>query len=309
MLQRSMFALLPTPTPSALRNAFKLVKVMPYGHEVDAQGLIDTGSHKLCSCGTYIIRVDQTACRACSSTQTRAHRNVRAQPTPVARQRKDGPHTADATIPEYLLGGFSALEDQTLWLIVPGVPVSQGSMRAVAPGVVKREKGTELLAWRAAIHRALVAQVGTEFAAANCPIRVHVCLTMPALARTAGVRTSRRDTGDDRGEAATESPRTAPDTRPDIDKLIRAVGDSMSPIEKWRTRAYVDDGRIVEVLSAKSFPSPEHVHPWALPYPGAVIRVCPVHIEPSFPLVRLSAPAPPPKQVEHFLAAHPNSHS
>ena len=188
------------------------------------------------------------------------------------------------------MGGFAALPNNTLWLVVRGIPVPQGSMRAIAAGVMGHDKGVELQRWRTAIHRRFVQTVGTAFETPNCPMRLHVCLTMPAPKPRFTAHTVKLDP-DETGRA-----RVAPDTKPDLDKLGRAIGDALDP-KGTRARAYTDDGRIVELLTVESFPRPQHVHAWALDEPGVVLRIMPAHVEAGFPLLSLTAPADLPPEV------------
>jgi hypothetical protein len=60
-------------------------------------------------------------------------------------------------------GGLSCLPDETLWLIVKGSPITQGSMRALAPGVMKHDKSGELNRWRNSISQALLMRCGSDW--------------------------------------------------------------------------------------------------------------------------------------------------
>ncbi|WP_052362799.1 RusA family crossover junction endodeoxyribonuclease [Gordonia alkanivorans] len=261
---------------------------------VDAQAMLDAGTHRLCNCGQWVIRASQAACKACVDRQQPSSEVV-SEPMPGPGR---GPRTAPATIADKHLGGFAGLPDHTLWLIIAGTPVPQGSMRAIAAGVVAHDKGPALTQWRNAIHRAFLKSVGVNFRTPDCPMRLHVCLTMPGPSQRAPGRTIKQASSDV-GRA-----RVAPDTKPDLDKLVRAVGDALDP-KGERTRSYADDGRIVELMSAKTFPRPEHVHDWALPEPGVVIRIAPAHVDASFPPVSLAEPGVFPEAAVH-TAGLPN---
>lgn len=261
---------------------------------LNVQQLLDDGTHKLCGCKKRLMAADKKCCSECERLPAQSRQHITPpEGKTISRSRRPG--TAPATIPEHLLGGFATRSQ--LWLVVAGIPVSQGSMAAVAPGVVRHDKGPELRSWRTSIHRAFLRSAGTDFVAPDCPMRLHMCLTMPipksgVPARTIPVA----------GRAADARPRTAPATKPDLDKLARAVGDALAPQGNNRARSYTDDSRIVELLSAETFPAPTHVHSWALPTPGVVIRVCPAHIHAQFPAVDLGDPGPLPDELAAIVA-------
>lgn len=174
-------------------------------------------------------------------------------------------------------------------------------MVAIAAGVARHDKGTVLHSWRTSIHRAFLRAVGTDFQAPDCPMRLHVCLTMPVPKSGVAVRTVRADAATPTA-AADSQPRSAPATKPDLDKLVRAISDALAP-QGDRARSYADDSRIVELLSAETFPTPCHVHSWALPTPGVVIRVCPAHIDAPFPALTLDNPGELPDELADIVAA------
>lgn len=179
-----------------------------------------------------------------------------------------------------------------------GVPIPQGSMAAVAPGVVKRSNASELLAWRKAIYQSLAAFVGQPgWENPDCPIRFHVTLTMPKPDRW-GIVANHTVAAVPGQEHA---PRVAPSTRPDLDKLLRAAGDALAP--KNKPGAYADDGRIVDFRVAQTYPYPEHVHAWALGTAGVVIRVCPADVDVAFPELTLRDPGPRPAELSAAVDA------
>ena len=105
---------------------------------------------------------------------------------------------------------------------VDGLPVPQGSMR-VLNGHVVHNKGAELAVWRAAI--------AIEARRAGCtpepgPVKLDLLFSMP-------------------------KPKTVkrlhPTVAPDLDKLIRAVLDSMTAV------AYLDDGQVTEINATKIY--------------------------------------------------------
>ena len=255
----------------------------------------------MCGCRQTLILASQQMCRQCASQAAVQANNVTEHESPVpqpaasAARHGRGPRTADAVIDEKKLGSFAEMPARSLWLVVPGIPQTQGSMKAVAAGVMKRHKGSQLVEWRTSIHRALVRAHGLDFDAADCPVRLHVCFTVPGPPSGIAVSHTRKANPDDPGR-----PRVIPSTRPDLDKLERAVGDALSPLGD-RVKAYTEDGRIAELLAARSYPAPEHVHPWALPVPGAVIRVCPADTDAQFPALTLRDPGPPSADLQTLI--------
>ena len=105
---------------------------------------------------------------------------------------------------------------------VDGLPVPQGSMR-VFNGHVVHNKGAELAVWRAA--------VAIEARRAGCtpepgPVKLDLLFSMPKP------KTVKR---------------LQPTVAPDLDKLIRAVLDSMTAI------AYLDDGQVTEINAVRVY--------------------------------------------------------
>jgi crossover junction endodeoxyribonuclease RusA len=105
---------------------------------------------------------------------------------------------------------------------VDGLPVPQGSMR-VFNGHVVHNKGAELAVWRSAI--------AIEARRAGCTpepgaVKLDLLFSMP-------------------------KPKTVkrlhPTVAPDLDKLIRAVLDSMTAV------AYLDDGQVTEINAIKIY--------------------------------------------------------
>lgn len=120
-------------------------------------------------------------------------------------------------------------------LTVIGVPVPQGSKSAFAlPSgrvvVTDGKKAGALKDWRAAIAacgRLWLAQNGMP-APIDGPVKLTATFYMPRP-KSAPKRVTR------------------PATKPDLDKLIRAVGDALCKI------AYTEDSRIVEISGRKEF--------------------------------------------------------
>jgi crossover junction endodeoxyribonuclease RusA len=116
---------------------------------------------------------------------------------------------------------------------VGGIPVPQGSKRIVQPPGVKRTllidvNGKQLRAWRDTVARAALVHLDdwTEVV----PIYLYLEFHLP------------------RGKTVT---RLRPHVRPDLDKLCRAVLDSLSGI------AYRDDSQVVHITASKLYAGAE----------------------------------------------------
>lgn len=219
---------------------------------IDVAGMVAGGTHVLCpGCGG-LLRTSTTdvRCRWCGAPLNMPHA---ARPARQAGQQ-----------------GCVSVPEQGLVFTVYGTPVTQGSVRAVAPGVMLREKGTDLERWRNAITREAMRRCGGAWMAETGPVRLDAVFTVrrpPSVTRL------------------------YPTVPPDADKLLRAVQDALSPrLEKGesvkarrvaasqlsRFRLLVDDSLIIDSHPIKTYPAPGHCHPWALERPGVVLRVCPV---------------------------------
>jgi Holliday junction resolvase RusA-like endonuclease len=135
--------------------------------------------------------------------------------------------------------------------------VTQGSVDVPAPGVVKYSR--ELRDWRRQINTAAQKACGTNWEPANCPLLMSAVFTLP------------------RPKSAPKTRAVHAATKPDIDKLIRAVQDALSPADKKAFRVYTEDSRIVgyDIGPYKTYPAPLGTHDWALPEPGVTIAVTP----------------------------------
>lgn len=125
-------------------------------------------------------------------------------------------------------------------LEVLGDPAPQGSKR-VFNGRVIEAAGEKLKRWRKAI--ALACQ---EYAGQNIilgPVRLEVTFYMP------------------RPQTVKISKRPLPIVPPDLDKLLRAVGDGIGQSEV----IWGDDSQIVEILATKEYADDRE--------PGAIIRI------------------------------------
>lgn len=120
---------------------------------------------------------------------------------------------------------------------VPGLPVPQGSIRAFQqkgmrfPKLTSTSKG--LKEWRSMVSTALVSFLGNSkppFQTITGPVAIELDFRLP------------------KPKSAPKRKRTWPITRPDLDKLIRAVMDSLSGV------VVRDDSQITEIVARKAWP-------------------------------------------------------
>lgn len=265
---------------------------------IDLGQLLESGTHKQCpECQFRIIPASARACSQCAAgiaaplTAPPARRRTMSRGggrkvASTVRHLGDGSRTGDGTVAAGFRGGLDDSTDGVFWLVAHGVPVTQGSMRAVAAGKIRRENGPELEAWRNEITRRALLQAGSGWKPINGPVQVAACLTVPWPARMPfeGFCESIDAVGD-------TPARLAPSGTPDGDKLLRAVQDALSPRSASRFHLLADDARVVDSQVTKSFAAPEATHPWALDTPGLVLRVSILgaDVEPM-PLSKLAAP-------------------
>lgn len=119
-----------------------------------------------------------------------------------------------------------------LTFTVPGTPVAQGSMRHVGGGHVLHSNDSQLRAWRRAVafFAARAARLQDWPAPYDGPVTVAVTFHMP------------------RPKHPTFP---VPATGKDLDKLVRAVGDSLSP--KVGGKTLTNDSRIVRWDAGKVY--------------------------------------------------------
>ncbi|WP_137726345.1 hypothetical protein [Prescottella subtropica] len=259
---------------------------------MNADALLSTGSHQLCpGCQAALIPVARQLCSTCRQNPAVSVPTPAVKAAPATR----GGPLSESRVRDSHRGGLLHQPDHTMWLVAAGKPVTQGSMRAVAVGVIRHENGAQLHAWRDTITREALRVGGVDWASIDGPVRLSVALTVPAPTRP---NASAVETVDGRG-----TPRVAPMTTPDVDKLLRAVQDALSPRDnrksgesvKTRDRRFkllTDDARIVDSAAVKTYPAPAHTHPWALPWPGAVIRISSLDVDTDpFPNSTLRQPA------------------
>lgn len=155
----------------------------------------------------------------------------------AARKRPGTAKQAKAPSPT-----VAAIDWQPITVRVEGVPVTQGSMRAIGKGRIIHEKEKELKAWRGLIATALTA-AGAQPVGTHTPIRLDVVFWLP------------------RPASVTPKKRPLPSAKSaDLDKAIRAVGDALSGV------IIEDDSQITSVVAQKRYATEEQP-------PGAWIRV------------------------------------
>jgi len=111
-------------------------------------------------------------------------------------------------------------------LFVPGLPISQGSKKAFQRGskIVLVESAAGLKSWREAVARAAQAQGRTILDTEAVTLSLMFMLPAPK-----------------------KPVRRYPTTKPDLDKLIRAIADSLTGV--W----YKDDSQIVKLQAEKCY--------------------------------------------------------
>lgn len=137
---------------------------------------------------------------------------------------------------------------------VPGEPITEGSTRAFASGqrvVVTHDRGPELAAWRSRVKRA-AQEAARE---AGWEPRYDGPVVVDAVFMLRRPKSAKK--------------RLMPHVKPDLDKLIRAVGDALAPYKQ--PGVLKDDSRIVTWHASKHY---------AIPYEsGAFITVARVDEE------------------------------
>lgn len=220
------------------------------------QELVDRG-YQPCSICHGLALPDRATCQLCeaplgvgglvSSHPAAGPAAAVKRPRKASAPRRTGTRRGD-------LGSLADWPGGVLRLQVLGLPASEGSTRAVAPGVVLHDD-PELKTWRAGITTAAERVCGPDWRPANAAVRVGVVVTVP---RPSGARKHA----------------IPADGFKDLDKLLRAVDDALSPSGPIAFRVLESDMRIVGYDAVeKTHPRPLHTHPAALPEPGAVITV------------------------------------
>ncbi|MFF4187199.1 RusA family crossover junction endodeoxyribonuclease [Streptomyces sp. NPDC001691] len=219
------------------------------GTSIDIQRLITDGGYRPCPSCPAVLRPTTTRCPHCRTTLP--------VPSADASPQKKTSRPRLAAVSEAALGSLQNLPERRLTFTVIGTPVTQGSVEVPAPGVVKYSR--ELREWRRQINAAARKACGTDWEPANCPLVMSAVFTLP------------------RPKSAPKTKAVHAATKPDIDKLIRAVQDALSPADKKAFRVYTEDSRIVgyDIGPHKTYPTPLGTHDWALPEPGVTIAVAP----------------------------------
>ena len=125
---------------------------------------------------------------------------------------------------------------------VPGEPITEGSTRAFASGqrvVVTHDRGPELAAWRIKVAHAAEAAAQAAYwePRHDGPVEVWAEFRLP------------------RPKSAPKTRKHA-QTKPDLDKLQRAVGDALAPYK--RPGVLRDDSRIVAWSAVKRYADDAH---------------------------------------------------
>lgn len=219
--------------------------------------LLANGERVLCAkCGAC-CRGTSTECFACKTPLRPEAAPAAASTAPSEPLTRTKPKRS-SEYPAHRKGKAGSLADLPggeLVLVVRGKPISQGSMRAVAAGVLRHQDSTALKQWRDAITREALVACGRTWVPCDAAVEVDVTFTVPPLAST-----------------PTDRPTPSTGYR-DLDKLERAVGDAMCPSDPTRFRVYSSDMRICDWHPHRTYPRPVHTHPDALDEPGVVIRV------------------------------------
>lgn len=132
---------------------------------------------------------------------------------------------------------------------VLGVPRPQGSLKVLPNGGVKYSDRT--YEWRRLV-TATMRHALEDAAPLTGPIVMHVVFELPRPAGHSG-------TGKNAGVLRSSAP-CWPTTAPDLDKLLRAIGDALTDAGAWR-----DDAQVVEIRARKQYASSDG--------PGAVIHL------------------------------------
>lgn len=237
------------------------------------QGYLLPGGNICPFCGEPIVPA-----QSAPATKAPTHKNTPAPaqsaptpPTPAAEGPTDTPAVKNST-PQQRHKHLSALwadpKARTSWeAALEGNPITKGSGNAIAAGVYAHKNGGSLKRWEQAIEDAFAALYRTpDWASLDVPLILDAVFTVP---RPAGLPKSRI---------------FYPDTRPDLDKLLRAAGDGLSTTRTDRIKhgpnahkthfnLIREDGRIVETHTYKTHPKPYNTHPAALTVPGVQLRV------------------------------------
>lgn len=179
----------------------------------------------------------------------------RAGAGPLQRHAAPAPVSPPAVQPA---GG----DTPALTITVYGAPVTQGSKTRTRWGGMRDDNAEKLRPWREAVKYAAldaltaltvgaIGDVPVHRPPLDGPVVVEATFTLPKP----GSAPKRRRTWPIKQRSG------------DVDKLLRAVFDSLTDAGVWR-----DDAQVIEVTGRKTYPGE---HPQALHIPGAVIHVRP----------------------------------
>jgi crossover junction endodeoxyribonuclease RusA len=138
---------------------------------------------------------------------------------------------------------------------VEGTPITQGSKNRSATGHTYDDNAKTLKPWRRRVTAAAAAALPRPWTPLDGPLRVSVAFAF------------------ERPKSHPKRTRTWPTHNKDIDKLQRAVLDSLTEAGVW-----ADDGRVVDVHARKDWCGPDI----GLALPGVLIEVS--RIEPGVAL-------------------------
>lgn len=122
---------------------------------------------------------------------------------------------------------------------VLGVPRPQGSLKVLPNGGVKY--GDRVYEWRRLVTATVRHALDGE--RLGGPLVLHVVFELPRPAGHSG-------TGRNAGQLRTSAP-CWPTTAPDLDKLVRAIGDALTDAGVW-----ADDAQVVEIRARKQYAAP-----------------------------------------------------
>lgn len=128
---------------------------------------------------------------------------------------------------------------RSLYIDVPGVAAPQGSKRHVGNGRMI-ESSARVKPWRESIRAAALAEMGDDWTPIDGPVEVTVAYYLPRPKSHYG-------TGRNAGTLKPSAP-TYHTSKPDIDKLDRAVLDALTSAGVWR-----DDSQVWSLYPVKKY--------------------------------------------------------
>lgn len=125
-------------------------------------------------------------------------------------------------------------------IFVPGIPAPQGSKRHVGNGRMI-ESSKRLPAWRKTVTEAVVAAGWHREPLLTEPLWLELLFYLPRPQRHFG-------TGRNAGVVKPGASALRPTSKPDLDKLTRAVMDALTEAGAWR-----DDSQVIDLLASKVY--------------------------------------------------------